>query len=233
MSLLSIQDQQALQQSLSSMKEPVTIRFVTQSIGCDTCFEAERILREITSLTDKVTVEELNLVLDGEQAAAHGIDRAPALVLLVGEAREDTRIRFLGAPEGWDFFALVDAILLVSGAATDTLSKTTLARLASVKEPLTIRVFVTPTCPHCPKAAAMANRMAFTSPQITAFTVQATEFFDLARQYRVSGVPKTVVSNGREILGALPEAQFVDQALGSDAPASGDATTRTSDASAR
>jgi glutaredoxin-like protein len=216
MPLLSVQDQQTLQHSLAAMKEPVTIRFVTQSIGCETCFETERILREITSLTDKVAVEDVNLVLDRDQAEAYGIDRAPGLALLVGEARTDTRIRFMGAPEGWDFFALVDAILLVSGAGTETLSDATTARLAALTEPVTMRVFVTPTCPHCPKAAALANRMAFASLQVTAFTVQATEFIDLARQYRVSGVPKTVVSNGQEILGALPEAQFVAQALGSD-----------------
>ena len=51
------------------------------------------------------------------------------------------------------------------------------------------------------------------NPLITATTVQATEFFDLARKYRVSGVPKTVVSNGNEILGALPESEFVDEVL--------------------
>ena len=45
--------------------------------------------------------------------------------------------------------------------------------------------------------------------------MQASEFYDLAREYRVSGVPKTVVSNGAEILGALPEARFVDEVLGS------------------
>jgi hypothetical protein len=54
--------------------------------------------------------------------------------------------------------------------------------------------------------------MAFGSPHITTTTVQATEFYDLSRQYRVSGVPKTVVSNGNEILGALPEEQFIDEA---------------------
>jgi thioredoxin-related protein len=59
--------------------------------------------------------------------------------------------------------------------------------------------------------------MAFQSPHITTTTVQATEFYDLARQYRVSGVPKTVVSNGNEILGALPEDQFIEEALRSDA----------------
>jgi hypothetical protein len=55
--------------------------------------------------------------------------------------------------------------------------------------------------------------MAFASDKITAVTVQASEFYDLARKYRVSGVPKTVGSNGAEILGALPEERFVAELL--------------------
>ncbi len=60
----------------------------------------------------------------------------------------------------------------------------------------------------------LANRMALQNPQITAITVQATEFYDLARKYRVTGVPKTVVNESIEILGALPEPAFVRAALG-------------------
>ena len=55
--------------------------------------------------------------------------------------------------------------------------------------------------------------MAFASPHITAFAVEATEYPDLARRYRVTGVPKTVVNDQIEILGALPEDAFVSQAL--------------------
>jgi predicted DsbA family dithiol-disulfide isomerase len=55
--------------------------------------------------------------------------------------------------------------------------------------------------------------MAFASPKITAVAVEATEFPDLARKYHVSGVPKTVVNDEIEILGALPEDAFVEQAL--------------------
>ena len=58
--------------------------------------------------------------------------------------------------------------------------------------------------------------MAFHSPHITALTVQATEFYDLARKFRVTGVPKTVVNEEIEIMGALPEPQFVRAALGLD-----------------
>jgi len=60
---------------------------------------------------------------------------------------------------------------------------------------------------------SLAHEMAFASPHITAAAVEATEFPDLARKYRVSGVPKTVVNDEIEILGALPEDAFIEQAL--------------------
>jgi thioredoxin family protein len=55
--------------------------------------------------------------------------------------------------------------------------------------------------------------MAFASQHITATAVEATEFPDLSRRYRVSGVPKTVVNEEIEILGGLPQDAFVQQAL--------------------
>ena len=55
--------------------------------------------------------------------------------------------------------------------------------------------------------------MAFASPHVTAYAVEATEFPDLARKYTVTGVPKTVVNDEVEILGALPESAFVERAL--------------------
>jgi predicted DsbA family dithiol-disulfide isomerase len=57
--------------------------------------------------------------------------------------------------------------------------------------------------------------MAFVSPKITALAVEATEYPDLARRYRVTGVPKSIVNDRIEILGALPQDAFVDQVLSS------------------
>jgi hypothetical protein len=64
---------------------------------------------------------------------------------------------------------------------------------------------------------ALAHRMAVESPRIRATCVEATEFMDLSRKYRVTGVPKTIVNETIEILGAVPEDVFVRTALGSTA----------------
>lgn len=55
--------------------------------------------------------------------------------------------------------------------------------------------------------------MAAANQMITADAVEATEFMDLTRKYRVTGVPKTIVNETIEILGGLPEQDFVRAAL--------------------
>jgi predicted DsbA family dithiol-disulfide isomerase len=55
--------------------------------------------------------------------------------------------------------------------------------------------------------------MAFANKNITAASIEATEFMELSRKYRVTGVPKTIVNETVEILGALPEDMFVRAAL--------------------
>ena len=56
--------------------------------------------------------------------------------------------------------------------------------------------------------------MAAANPNITTDAIEATEFMDLSRKYRVTGVPKTIVNETIEILGSLPEQDFVRAALG-------------------
>src|SRR5262249_41663871 len=189
--------------------------FFTQTIGCETCVQVRQILDELPPLSDKITIEEVNFVLERDKASQYGIDRTPAIAL-VGQdesgAERDSKIRFLGAPAGYEFISLVQAIILVGGGGSQ-LSDRSRALVAAVDRPLVMHVFTTPTCPYCPRAVQLAHEMAFANPQITAYAVEVTEFPDLARQYHVSGVPKTVVDDV-EILGALPEDAFVAQALG-------------------
>ena len=51
------------------------------------------------------------------------------------------------------------------------------------------------------------------SPQVTADVIQANEFGRLSAQYAVQAVPKTVVNDVVDFLGAVPEARFVREVL--------------------
>jgi hypothetical protein len=62
--------------------------------------------------------------------------------------------------------------------------------------------------------ASLAHKMAIESERVTADVVEASEFPDLSQRYTVSAVPKTVVNDSFEILGARPESAFVAEVLG-------------------
>lgn len=55
--------------------------------------------------------------------------------------------------------------------------------------------------------------MAASNPHITSYAIEATEFPELSRRFRVTGVPKTIVNDTVEIMGAMPEEAFVRAAL--------------------
>ncbi len=55
--------------------------------------------------------------------------------------------------------------------------------------------------------------MAAANENITADAIEATEFMELSRKYRVTGVPKTIVNETIEIMGGLPEQMFVRAVL--------------------
>jgi glutaredoxin-like protein len=208
MALLSEQDRQTVARHLADLQHQVTLLFFTQTIGGpDTALIAKQIVDELVSLSDKISVEEVNFVLEKERAAQYGIEQIPAVVLLRDGA--DTRMRFLGAPAGYEFMSLIEAVLLAGSDESGLSPESKQLVAAHVTGPIDIKVFVTPTCPHCPRAVTLAHKLAVENPQIRATCVEATEFMDLSRRYRVTGVPKTVINDSVEILGAVPEDAFV------------------------
>jgi thiol-disulfide isomerase/thioredoxin len=147
MALLSPADQDKLRESFGEMTSKVRVLFFTQALGCETCLQTRQIVDELPVLTDKIAIDEVNFVLDKDKAAQYAVDRVPALVLLAeddaGNLR-DSRIRFLGAPSGYEFVSLVQAVLLVGGRPS-SLTDDNRQKLAAVTAPMTMQVFTTPT----------------------------------------------------------------------------------------
>jgi hypothetical protein len=65
----------------------------------------------------------------------------------------------------------------------------------------------------------LAQHMAVASDRVTATAIEATEFPDLSRSYRVMAVPKIIINDTVEFEGALPEPQFLDKVLQAVPPA--------------
>jgi alkyl hydroperoxide reductase subunit AhpF len=152
MALISASDQARLREDFAKMTRAVRLLFFTQTLGCETCLQARQILDELPPLSDKITIEEVNFVLEGDKARQYGIDRVPAIAVVFNdfnggepETIRDSRMRFLGTPAGYEFISLVRAVLLAGGAREGDLSAQSRDRLAALDKPLTMHVFTTPT----------------------------------------------------------------------------------------
>ncbi len=190
---------------LADVSSSVRLLFFEQSIGCDTCRPTRQLLEQLADMNPYIALEPLNLILEKDRADQYGIDRVPAIV--VSSPSRD-RIRFYGAPFGYELMSLLEAIRMTA-AGESGLSEASRTALATIQNPMRLQVFFTPTCTYCPQMVNLANRFAIESPLVTATAIDATEYPELVRRYNVNGVPKTVINDAVEIVGAVSEAELV------------------------
>ena len=208
MSLLSeSQKKQVLSRLVQNLQNPVTLTVFTQEYECDYCKENRELAQDIATSSDKIKLEIFDLMKDREKAADLGVDKVPATVI---RGSKGSQVKFYGVPAGYEFSSFLTDIILVSRGETE-LSPETRVALAGIKTPVHIQVFVTPTCPYCPGAVSLAHQFAIENPHIQADMVEVSEFPQLAVKYNVMGVPKTIINETIELIGAQPEKEFLRQ----------------------
>ena len=205
MAILKDRDRETLLREFEKLTGKVKILYFTQEFECEFCEITGNLLREVADLSDKIDLEVYDFQKDQDKVESYGIDKIPAVVV---EGERDYGIRFFGVPTGYEFASLIEDILLVS-RGDPGLSPKTLEQISGIDKPVHIQVFITQTCPYCPRAVILAHKLAMASDLIRADMVGAIEFPHLANRYRVFGVPKIVVNEEHSFEGALPEPLFV------------------------
>ncbi len=199
---------QQINEVFADLKEPVQVLYFGSRTSCDYCSEAKQLLEEVAATNAKIELSVYDIQDDQDMAKKFNVTNAPGIVVASREGAEvkDLGIQFSGIPSGHEFGTLINDILLVSKRDSG-LNEKTRQFLKKLDKPLHLQVFVTPTCPYCPRAVLLAHAMAMENPQmIRAEGVEATEFPELADRFNVSGVPQTVINAGAGIVvGAVPE----------------------------
>ncbi|HRY29859.1 MAG TPA: thioredoxin family protein [Elusimicrobiota bacterium] len=209
MPLLQERERDIIRKKLEELSGPVKLLLFKENVFCETCGVAEQLLGELAALSDKLQTAVYNRLIDDQKAAEYGVERVPALVL---EGPKGGRVRFFGIPGGYEFATLLEGLKDVAGGRAD-LAPHTRQKLSGLTTPVHIQVFVTSSCPFCPMAVRTAHKLAVEFPNITADMVQAEEFPELSQKYNVSGVPKVVINDKVEFVGAQPETSFADAIL--------------------
>jgi thiol-disulfide isomerase/thioredoxin len=204
------------------------------------CDETRELLDDLATLSERIQVTVYDVTTDPSRATTYNVRAVPTVIVrrycvptdgtdgaadtasddwLVDNGRDALAItsnaptvRFLGLPSGYEFSALVADIIDVSKGQT-TLKAATRELARAITRPVHLQVFVTPNCPYCPPAARIAHQLAMENPLILAEVIEANEFHDLSERYAVQTVPKTVINDQVEFVGALPEAKVLEAVM--------------------
>ena len=217
-SLISEQDKTQLRRTFrKDLKRQVQLRLFTQRQSlltipgreCPYCPQTEQLMEELAGLTPKVELETVDFYGQPDVAKEQGVTRIPAIVL---SADGSARVKFYGAPMGYEMATIVEDIKTISRGVSP-LNMDTRKKLRQLNQDVHIQVFVTPTCTFCPGMARLAHAVALESPRVTSDVIEIQEFPALGQTYGVRSVPLTVINEHMRFTGAVTETQFMEKVM--------------------
>jgi glutaredoxin-like protein len=205
--MLSDTQKEQVRKRFQTLANDVELIVLTQDFECQLCRETRELVLELGSLSPKIRTKVYDLVKDEEEAKKYNIKKIPAIAI-VGST--DYGIRYYGVPSGYEFSVFVDDIVDVSKGNT-SLPDSVKKKLAEIKKPVHMQVFVSSTCPFCPKAARVSRQLAIENEHIRSDVIEMTAFPYLAQRYGVMSVPYIVINEDTSFVGAHPPEIFIEQ----------------------
>ena len=138
--ILKKKERAAAVEILGDMETEAQLVFFNTTEKCKQCGDIERLINDLSGISEMIIPELLDFENDSSRAADLGVERAPAIVLLGRDGR-DYGIRYYGLPLGYEFEEFLEAILNTARGTTG-LAPETEAGLKSLTKPVTITVFV-------------------------------------------------------------------------------------------
>jgi glutaredoxin-like protein len=193
-----------VEEMFTTLDSNVKIHLFIADHDCLYCNDTQDMAEMIAEISDKVDVVVHKGSLDEPEAKRLGIERTPAMVL---HGKEEYKVKFYGIPAGHEFGALIGSIIDVSTGVTP-LAPDIVEDIQSIDKPIKIRVFVTPQCPYCPNMTRLAHQAAILNPLISSEMIESLEFGEVAQEFEVFGVPKTVFNDSVSAEGLTPPDMF-------------------------
>lgn len=142
----------------------------------------------LASLTDRVHV------VHGDPARD-----ACAFVRVLREDGTDSGLAFHGVPGGHEFTSFMLGLYNVAGPG-QPLDDAARVRIASIEDPIDLKVLVSLSCTMCPETVLAAQRIAAENDRVRAEVYDIAHTPALKERYNVMSVPCVVVDDGCQVL---------------------------------
>lgn len=182
------------------------VTFTKESGECKYCKQMIGICDELASTSDKITVVNYTAESDPDKVQKFGIDKYPAMIVKRSNS-SNGRIRFYGIPAGHEFGSLIEDMKMVSSDEPVVSSKA-MEIISKIDKPVDIKVFVTRTCPYCPRAVIAAHKFALVNDNIVGEMIISSEFPEDTEKYGISSVPHIIINGDVQFVGARGDDEF-------------------------
>lgn len=186
----------ALKPVLDRFEKPITLRLYKDD--SDLSYEDEKLLKELASLSDKVSYEMKN--------AEPGLEHTISIVRNDGT---EAGLYFHGVPGGHEFNSFILAMYNTAGPGQD-IGEDNEKRIAAIQDKKDVTIAVSLSCTMCPDLVAAAERIAAASDKVTVHVYDLAHYPDLQNKYNIMSVPCLIVNDKDIHFGKKGVAELLD-----------------------
>lgn len=191
-----------LQTYLEHLRTPIELTAYLDERA--TSRDLEALLRDIATLSDKITLR---------QGESRG-ERIPSFA--IGRVGEAPRIRFAGLPLGHEFTSLVLALLHTGGHPPRT-EESTLEQIRHLQGEFRFETVISLSCHNCPDVVQALNLLAAQNPHIEHVMIDGALFPEEMQQRQIMAVP-SIFLNGQPFAQGRMELAEILSKIDHDAP---------------
>lgn len=186
----------ALKPVLDRFEKPITLRLYKDD--SELSYENEKLLKELASLSDKVSYEMKN--------AEPGLEHTISIVRNDGT---EAGLYFHGVPGGHEFNSFILAMYNTAGPGQD-IGEDNEKRIAAIQDKKDVTIAVSLSCTMCPDLVAAAERIAAASDKVTVHVYDLAHYPDLQNKYNIMSVPCLIVNDKDIHFGKKGVAELLD-----------------------
>ena len=186
----------ALKPVLDRFEKPITLRLYKDD--SELSYENEKLLKELASLSDKVSYEMKN--------AEPGLEHTISIVRNDGT---EAGLYFHGVPGGHEFNSFILAMYNIAGPGQD-IGEDNEKRIAAIQDKKDVTIAVSLSCTMCPDLVAAAERIAAASDKVTVHVYDLAHYPDLQNKYNIMSVPCLIVNDKDIHFGKKGVAELLD-----------------------
>ncbi|WP_302483485.1 FAD-dependent oxidoreductase [uncultured Dialister sp.] len=186
----------ALKPVLDRFENPITLRLYKDD--SELSYEDEKLLKELASLSDKVSYEMKN--------AEPGLEHTISIVRNDGT---EAGLYFHGVPGGHEFNSFILAMYNTAGPGQD-IGEDNEKRIAAIQDKKDVTIAVSLSCTMCPDLVAAAERIAAASDKVTVHVYDLAHYPDLQNKYNIMSVPCLIVNDKDIHFGKKGVAELLD-----------------------